>query len=95
MTVTLRKINVFSPSLIEQWKKDFIRDTYKFIRSLKLNSNHLEKQFEMNGEMYKFMGLYDGRDAVVQNISNGTMWFGSKHDIEKCILHSEKNESNG
>ena len=81
----MRKIFCYSDSLLELYKKDYERDTHKFIRASKLEMEHLGVPFEFKGSTYELVGKVDDREVCCKK-DDGTMWAMDRIQVQRAIM---------
>jgi len=82
----MRKIHCYTDSLLEIYKKEFIRDTKKFFRASKLTVEHLGVPFTIKNEKFEIVGQQDAKELVCRNLEDGTLWNIDRVKVQFAIL---------
>jgi hypothetical protein len=85
----MRKIFCYSDSLLEVYRKDYMRDTDKFFRASKLDKHHLGNKFKFKGSEYELIGRIDDRDVACRK-EDGTVWALDRISVQKAIMGESK-----
>ena len=81
----MRKINVYSQSLIDMYVKDFRIDTFKFIRAMTLKLEHLGKTFQYKNVDYELVGKVNDKELCCKKISDNTIWAIEFRTVENIM----------
>jgi len=76
----------FRESILNVYRKEFLRDTAKFIRASRLLPEHLDTEMEFKGARVLFKGFIDDETAVIEDLDNKCHWILNKKEFEKAIL---------
>lgn len=82
------KINL-SESFVHSLAKNFEREHSKFITESCLKLEDLNKEFMINGEKFKILGMYEIREILIQSEITGKM-FVEKHGVVSSHLNKVK-----
>lgn len=85
----MRKIFCYSDSLLEVYRKDYMRDTDKFFRASRLDKQHLGNKFKFKGSEYELIGRIDDRDVACRK-EDGTVWALDRISVQKAIMGESK-----
>lgn len=81
----MRKINVYTPSLIDMYYKDFRQDTFKFIRAMTLTLEHVGQKFQLKNAEYELVGKVNDKELCCKKIDDNTMWAIEFRTVENIM----------
>lgn len=81
----MRKINVYTPSLIDMYLKDFRQDTFKFIRAMTLTMEHIGQKFQLKNSEYELVGKVNDRELCCKKTDDSTMWAIEFRTVENIM----------
>lgn len=84
----MKKINNPPQSLREVWRKNFIYDTQKFIKSSFLSKEDLDRTFEFNGETWKIIGSMEGKEMTCEKLESGEVFIWDRWKVSS-LLHPD------
>jgi hypothetical protein len=82
----MRKIFCWTESLLEMYRRDFLRDTDKFFRASKVEVKHLEETFEHKGNKWQLVGQIDDKEMVCKNLDTETYWAIDRITVQRCLI---------
>lgn len=85
----MRKIFCYTDSLLELFRRDFIRDTQKFFRASKITEAHLDVPFEHKSITWKLIGQTDDKEMICENLTTGGYFGIDRITVQRCLLGEE------
>lgn len=77
----------FREGALQMYRKEFLRDSAKFIRASRLTIEHLDSEMEYKGARMVLKGFtLDGDCVVVDDLDNDCHWLINRRDFEKNTL---------
>lgn len=76
----------FRESILNVYRKEFLRDTAKFIRASRLLPEHLDTEMEFKGARVHFKGFIDDETVVIEDLDNKCHWILNRKEFEKAVL---------
>ena len=82
----MRRIKVYSESLIKVWERYFINDTAKFIKATHLVREDLGKTYkEKNGTEWQIVGAMEGHEVVCRNVETRELFAISRWKVSSAM----------
>ena len=76
----------FRESLLDLYRKEFLRDAAKFIRASRLLPEHLDTEIQFKGARVIFKGFIDDDTVVIEDLDNSCHWILNRKEFEKEVL---------
>jgi hypothetical protein len=88
----MKKLKYPSAAVAKLWRKNFINDAAKFVRSTNLVPEDFERIFtDSHGKEWKILGSMDGRDLPCQLLESGEVFIWDRWKVS-LLIYPEKHE---
>lgn len=88
----MKRLTYPTPAVANLWRKNFINDTSKFVRSTHLVPGDFERVFmDSHGKEWKILGSMDGRDLPCQSLESGEVYIWDRWKVS-LLIYPEKHE---
>jgi len=86
----MRKINVYSDSLLELFSKDFWQDCQKFIRAMDVKMEHVGVPFMIKTTEYKLQGKVNDKELSCWKSDDHTLWAIEYRTVQDALLSKKR-----
>jgi len=90
----MRRLKYPPQTLINVWKKNFLRDAAKFTKTTHLTSEDYLSEFkDSEGETWRILGIIEGREMPCLNISTGIVHVWDRWQVSMIKYPEEHKKS--
>jgi hypothetical protein len=88
----MRRMKYPPQSLIEVWKRNFLRDSYKFTKTTHLKSEDYMAEFkDSSGETWQILGVIEGKEMPCLKVSTGDVHIWDRWQVS-LIMYPEEHK---
>lgn len=88
----MKKFTKVTPALVALWKKNFINDCSKFVRTNNLKREDYHREFhDEEGKTWKILGSMEGKDMPCELLETGEIYIWDRWKVS-LLIYPEKHE---